>query len=412
MTEHFATSPFGGRMMNAAHFLSYEKLRQQQKELRQKQSETEQDNHSIDRWKLLRALTEAREAYQLSSRTIAVLEALLSFYPDKILDSRVALIVFPSNHELSMRLRGMSAPTIRRHIAILVELGFILRRDSPNGKRFVRRDSNGEIAMAFGFDLSPLTFKASEIETHASELRELARIRQQLRFNITIHLRDISKTILAALSEGRAGNWDVLYDQLQALSGRVERNGTIENLSKREHALSILRQNVENLYLSKVSEQKMSGNVCENEHHIQNSNIESFDKKQVQKRENNEPKPISKNLRHDSKVQTHTSTPDLQEILQHCPQISHYAQHGIHQWRDLILTAGHIRPMLGITTSAWQKACEIMGEINAAITLAAILERSDKIRSAGGYLRKLTQQAEHGQYCVKPALRALSNTRH
>lgn len=117
-------------------------------------------------------------------------------------------------------------------------------------------------------------------------------------------------------------------------------------------------------------------------------------------------------MRHDSKVQTHTSTPDLQEILQHCPQISHYAQHGIHQWRDLILTAGHIRPMLGITTSAWQKACEIMGEINAAITLAAILERSDKIRSAGGYLRKLTQQAEHGQYCVKPALRTLSNTRH
>ena len=412
MTEHFATSPFGGRMMNAAHFLSYEKLRQQQKELRQKQSETEQDHYGIDRWKLLRALTEAREAYQLSSRTIAVLEALLSFYPDKILDSRFALIVFPSNHELSMRLRGMSAPTIRRHIAILVELGFILRRDSPNGKRFVRRDSNGEIAMAFGFDLSPLTFKAAEIETHATELREQARIRQQLRFNITIHLRDISKTILAALSEGRAGDWDVLYDRLQALSGRVERNGTLENLTKREQALSILRHQVENLYLSKVSDQKMSGNVCENEHHIQNSNIESFDKKNIQTLENTEPKPISKNLRHNSELQTHTSTPDLQEILQHCPQISHYAQHGIHQWRDLITTAGHIRPMLGITASAWQKACEIMGEINAAVTLAAILERSDKIRSAGGYLRKLTEQAEHGQYCVKPALRALSNTRH
>ncbi|MDR0252750.1 MAG: replication initiation protein RepC [Brucellaceae bacterium] len=416
MTEHFATSPFGGRMMNAAHFLSYEKLRQQQRELRQTPRDTEQDNTSVDRWKLLRALTEAREAYQLSSRTIAVLEALLSFYPDKMLDGRTPLIVFPSNHELSMRLRGMSTPTIRRHIAILVELGFILRRDSPNGKRFVRRDSNGEIAMAFGFDLSPLTFKAAEIETHANELREHARLRQQMRFNITIHLRDISKTILAALSENRAGDWNTLYDQLQALSGRVERNGTLENLSKREQALSILRHQVENLYLSKVSDQKMSGNVCENEHHIQNPNIESLDKKQDQKHENQTTKPVSKNLQ--PKRQTETTphspsaAPDLQEILLQCPQISHYAQHGIHQWRDLIVTAGHIRPMLGITASAWQKACEIMGEINAAVTLAAMLERSDKIHSAGGYLRKLTQQAERGQYCVKPALRALSNTRH
>ncbi|MCR2707570.1 hypothetical protein NSP21_24480, partial [Salmonella enterica] len=83
--------------------------------------------------------------------------------------------------------------------------------------------------------------------------------------------------------------------------------------------------------LSKVSDQKMSGNVCENEHHIQNSNIESFDKKQVQKRENNKPEPISKNLRQNPDLHTSTLTPDLQEILQHCPQISHYAQHGIHQ---------------------------------------------------------------------------------
>lgn len=82
MTEHFATSPFGGRMMNAAHFLSYENLRQHQNKLRQHSNQAEQDPQqisvSVDRWKLLRALTEARDAYQLSSRTIAVLEALLS----------------------------------------------------------------------------------------------------------------------------------------------------------------------------------------------------------------------------------------------------------------------------------------------------------------------------------------------
>ncbi|MDM7850762.1 plasmid replication protein RepC [Pseudochrobactrum kiredjianiae] len=412
MTEHFATSPFGGRMMNAAHFLSYEKLRQQKQNLRQNSLLTEDNSEQrivpVDRWKLLRALTEAREAYQLSPRTIAVLEVLLSFYPDKMLDGSAPLIVFPSNQELSMRLRGMSAPTIRRHLATLVDAGFILRRDSPNGKRFVRRDSNGEIAMAFGFDLAPLTFRADEIETQAEKIRDQNRIRQQLRFSITIHLRDISKTILAALNESREGDWEALYAQLQALSGRVERNGTVSNLSIRERALSILRSQVENLYLSNVSEPKMSGNERENEHHIQNSNIESFDNTNAAKTEN----PETKTKRQTSAPDIQNKTPHLSEILKTCPQIKHYAMSGIQNWKDLIITAGHIRPMLGITPSAWREACEIMGEINAAVTIATMLERSDKIHSAGGYLRKLTQRAENGQYCVQPVLRALSHTKH
>ncbi len=412
MTEHFATSPFGGRMINAAHFLSYEKLRQQKQNLRQNSLQTEDNSEqttvSVDRWKLLRALTEAREAYQLSSRSIAVLEALLSFYPDKILDGSVPLIVFPSNHELSMRLRGMSAPTIRRHIATLVEIGFILRRDSPNGKRFVRRDSNGEIAMAFGFDLAPLTFRAAEIETQAEKVREENRIRQQLRFSITIHLRDISKTILSALNENREGEWDALYDQLQALSGRVERNGTLASLTIREQALSNLRHQVENLYLSNVSEPQMSGNERENEHHIQNSNIESFDKTKSVKTEKSEIQISNKQ----TSPKTQIKPPQLDEILNHCPQIKSYSVHGIQNWKDLVTTAGHIRSMLGITLSAWHQACESMGEINAAVTVAALLERSDKIHSAGGYLRKLSQKAENGQYCVQPVLRALSQTKH
>lgn len=412
MTEHFATSPFGGRMINAAHFLSYEKLRQQKQNLRQNSIQTENTSERtavcVDRWKLLRALTEAREAYQLSSRSIAVLEALLSFYPDKILDGSVPLIVFPSNHELSMRLRGMSAPTIRRHIATLVEIGFILRRDSPNGKRFVRRDSNGEIAMAFGFDLAPLTFRATEIETQAEKIREENRIRQQLRFSITIHLRDISKTILSAFKENKEGDWEALYDQLQALSGRVERNGTLSSLTIREQALSNLRRQVENLYLSNVSEPQMSGNERENEHHIQNSNIESFDKTKPVKTEKSEIQIADKQITTRAQIKT----PHLNEILNHCPQIKNYAVHGIQNWKDLVTTAGHIRSMLGITLSAWQQACESMGEINAAVTVAALLERSDTIHSAGGYLRKLSQKAEIGQYSVQPVLRALSQTKH
>ncbi|MFW8642788.1 helix-turn-helix domain-containing protein [Rhizobium beringeri] len=54
------------------------------------------------------------------------------------------LIVFPSNAQLSIRARGMTAATLRRHLAGLVDAGLILRKDSANGKRFARRDRAGE----------------------------------------------------------------------------------------------------------------------------------------------------------------------------------------------------------------------------------------------------------------------------
>src|SRR5690606_27438383 len=144
-------------MMSAAQFLNAETLRQHQKHASSKPINTSSESTAaqpVERWKLLRALTEARAAYALSHRTITVLEALLSFHGDKALDGSKQLIVFPSNNELSMRLRGMSAPSIRRHIACLVSHGFIIRRDSPNGKRYVRRDDCGDIQCAFGFDLA------------------------------------------------------------------------------------------------------------------------------------------------------------------------------------------------------------------------------------------------------------------
>lgn len=402
MTEHFATSPFCGRIMNAAHFLSYEELRQKQLKLRDLQNNNQSAAVKIiDRWKLLRALTEAREAYQLSHRTIAVLEALLSFCGDKQLDGQ-PLIVFPSNYELSMRLRGMSAPTIRRHIACLVTLGFILRRDSPNGKRFARRNSNGEIAIAYGFDLAPLAFKAAEIEKNAQKAQEENRLRQQLRYSITIHLRDIAQMIDAAIKDDKQGEWAHLLKRLQELSGRVQRNGTIEDLSQRNKALCALRENVENLYFSNNSVLKMSASVSQNEHHIQNSELESI----IENKEVKEPIKTAQNNKN-CFLQS-----QLDEVLQICPQIIQYARHGIRNWADFIKTANHISNMLGVSASAWQKACDIMGEINAAITIAAILERSDSIRCAGGYLRKLTERANYGQYSVSPVLKTLANTRH
>jgi len=61
-------------------------------------------------------------------------------------------------------------------------------------------------------------------------------------------------------------------------------------------------------------------------------------------------------------------------------------------------TAALVRPWLGISPSAWEEAIEAFGPEDAAVVLAAILQRSSLINSAGGYLRNLTEKARAGPF--------------
>ena len=55
--------------------------------------------------------------------------------------------------------------------------------------------------------------------------------------------------------------------------------------------------------------------------------------------------------------------------------------------------------MLGISPNAWEEAQTAMGDTQVAIVVAAILQKSDAIASAGGYLRGLTPKADEGGFC-------------
>ena len=70
-----------------------------------------------------------------------------------------------------------------------------------------------------------------------------------------------------------------------------------------------------------------------------------------------------------------------------------------------------VRPMLGVSPSAWEEAQAAMGEIPAAIVVAAILQRGTAIASPGGYLRDLTRKAEAGEFSLGPMLMALIGSR-
>ena len=123
----YPTTPFGRRTLTLAQVASQAKARA---------CPTDEPAH---KWKVFRAVTECRDRLGISDRALAVLNALLTFLPEMVMTPGPDLIVFPSNRKLATRAHGMAESTLRRQLQALVSAGLVIRRDSPNGKRYVRR---------------------------------------------------------------------------------------------------------------------------------------------------------------------------------------------------------------------------------------------------------------------------------
>ncbi|SIR34574.1 Replication protein C N-terminal domain-containing protein, partial [Rhizobium sp. RU20A] len=142
MQTGYVTTPFGRRPVTLALVAS------------QKRATELRPGKSADKWKIYRDACDARTLLGVRDRALAVLSALLSFYPDNELREGANLIVFPSNAQLTARANGIAGTTLRENLVHLVEAGLIHRNDSPNGKRYARKDSNGAIETAYGFNLA------------------------------------------------------------------------------------------------------------------------------------------------------------------------------------------------------------------------------------------------------------------
>ena len=357
----------------------------------------------VEKWKVYRDVCEASKLLVLGDRPIAVLNALLTFYPATELSEERGLVVFPSNAQLAVRAHGISASTLRRSLSALVDAGLVHRRDSPNGKRYAHRDRAGQIEEAFGFSLAPLLARADELAQMAQQAAEEERRFRRAREALTICRRDVRKMITAAMEEGADGDWAKIEDHFLALIGRLPRSPRHEDVTAILEEMSMLRDEIVNILEIQLKSENMHANGGQNDCHIQNSKPESFHELEPSSKEergevsSHEPKRMAEPLK----------AYPLSMVLKACPQISDYVPGGqIAGWRDVMTAAVVVRSMLSVSPSAYQEACEVLGPENAATAIACILERAEHIKSAGGYLRDLTRKAARGEFGLGPMLMA------
>ena len=369
----------------------------------------------VNKWELLRELSKAQAAFGVSERDLTVLQGLLSFFPDDALGGNAEMVVFPSNKAICERLNGMPGSTMRRHLARLVEAGLLQRRDSPNGKRYVRK--HGEDRVAFGFDLSPLYCQSEEIARAAEAVREAEERVRRLREVVSLMRRD-----LAALAEfgdemqPGLGFWDQLRDKAALTARALRRKLSIEDLAAYRADLEALLDQARNIIDGPETEE-MNTNDAQSERHHHNSNKESIDFEPALEKSGaaagvpdvDRDEPVAdvdeQDTRHLPKIPLHL-------VIAACPSLKTFYQGEIRHWHQLFDAACHVRPAMGISASAWEEAQRFMGPEQASIVVAAMLERFADIRSPGGYLRALTTKAAAGEFSFGPMVMALIGRRN
>jgi len=394
MQTHITTTPFGRRPMTLAMMAS------------QVAANAMPEGASVQKWHVFKSIREAKDMIGATDRSLAILNALLSFHRDTELSAEGELVVWPSNEQLMARSNGMAATTLRRHLAVLVDCGLIIRRDSPNGKRFARKGRGGQIEQAYGFDLSPIIARAGEFAELAETVQTEKRACKTAKERLTLLRRDIVKMIDAGIEEGVPGNWGKMTRTYQAIIGRLPRTAPRQLLEDICEDLDLVWIEIRDVLESFTKTQNSDANESHSGRHIQNSNPDSISESESglgDKEEAGGNAAENDNLHSLPKREL-----PLGIVLDACGNWRELAKDGeIRNWRDFLAAAEVARPMLGVSPSAWRDACEALGERQAAITLAAIYQRADQINSAGGYLRSLTDRARGGKFSAWPMVMAL-----
>ncbi|MBL3705957.1 replication protein C [Sulfitobacter sp. BDSS02] len=338
-------------------------------------------------------------------------------------------IVWASNAYL-MEQTGFSLSALKRHARRLAEIGVISFQDSPNGKRWGRRDAEGRIVEAYGFDLSPLSARVEEFEELHTELQAERELCQRLKRQITVARRMIRARIEAAVSSALCGPWTRFTGLFEELLDRLpSRHEASEQLARLLTWFRELQERVEAAYLkatevvlpventpetneqvSKKTRRMNPREVISDPHILITNQLNPVTCNSSEKEEveavvpNAQPEDQVDRELEDwvAAVRKKRAALDLPTVMQACPEFASWARNMggfLKDWGDLHRVAGQLRPMIGVSEHAWNVAQGRLGKQVATAALALVFEKhcAGEVSSPGGYLRGMVEKAGAGE---------------
>ena len=395
------------------------------------------ERSSIPKSRAIVAVKKVASAIGLKSQEMLLLDSFAAVSQPQDWEKGRRPIVWTSNKSL-MEQTGFSLTTLRRHVRKLCEAGVISIAESPNGKRWGRRDKDGVIIEAYGFDLAPLAARAIEFETFYADLRVKRQVCTALSNMIKVTRRMVRAKIEMALESDLRGPWSTLKDEYATLVQGLPKGKTVsDNLEKILDWFKALKARVDEAFLIALAQPESdvqpdpqsaetdadTGQIPSNMTPMDPANgtqIPTAAESQGINRNGNEkgqaadgrpgsqtgePAKRAEKVNMDIEWSTQrkpTSDIDIPTLMTACPTFAQMA-HGLlgylRNWNDVHRAAEKIRPMVGISDDAWHVANRVLGPEMAAGAIALICDKFEAglVRSPGGYLRGIVEKARAGE---------------
>jgi replication initiation protein RepC len=374
---------------------------------------------------VLAAFKAAAPHLGLSARLVHAIDWLFTFTQpqDWLAGSRP--IVWPSSalQREALGLGSSQVKAINRH---LVELGLITMKDSPNGKRYGKRDGKGRIVEAYGFELSPLFTRMAEFQAIAERGRADRERMRLLRRRTTIARNGLLQILDTVAEQGLFdASWQKLEGEGRALArslSKVEQLDEMElgvislerrQLEARERlesqlaaAAPAIHQTVDNTPMepeNRPHQYSYKANPDPNQEQVMAS---KQSKSGVASTVSNTAAPVNLGDRRTGQGappdRTDSGTVlriNTDELVRLAPRLKPYLRTPDPAWPDIVEAADWLRHDLGVSKPLWGEACAAMGREKAAIAIAIVSAKpAEHFRSSpGSYFFGMVERAKTGE---------------
>jgi replication initiation protein RepC len=323
-------------------------------------------------------------------------------------------IVWPSA-SMQQEALGLSESRVKTINRALIEAGLITMKDSPNGKRYGKRDPKGRIVEAYGFDLSPIATRHPEFVRLAEEARAERMEMGRLRRRATIARNGITQILETVAEYGFQGEeWLTLRREARDLSQalrRVERPEEmalgVESLERRQRSARERLESLLSLVESGSRESVDSDPLGpENRPHQYtykpglHPEQDTVTAREESSRTGGEAvAPQSTPARRDVPEKGRVLKLQPDELVKLAPRLKAWLRRPDPTWPELVDAAWFLRSDLDVSKSLWGEACLAMGRERAAIAIA-IVSTKDPAHfrtTAGGYFHGMVTKAKAGE---------------
>jgi replication initiation protein RepC len=339
-------------------------------------------------------------------------------------------IAWPSNIRLQ-ELLCVSQRRVKMLIRELCENGLFVMRDHPQGKRFGRRDKQGRIIEAYGFDLSRLAqrqaeFKQITVDAEIERMR-MRKLRQratsarqgvmQAAEELTVQLQsenqkkqeptmttstfttesDVSETLDCLVRETAE-----LVKAARACTHSAELGRAVKALESRKAIVeNMLRRFIKPVETYPKGEENFTLNTSTSlkANHKYDTVIAS---EACSRAEAKPLKPPASSQEEKLFPERLNVTPAT--MVELAPRLAAYMppRYDDRSWPALIEAALWLSAEMGINRTLWARACQVMGREYAAVALALVSTRSAGhfTSGPGGYFAGMLRKFERGELCL------------